>query len=63
MVKGQVDLSTRAWDYGDLESSKDKFASDSQEPLHIERHTIEALPWILKGSLKHSNLNLNARVN
>jgi len=44
MVKSHVDISIRAHDYGETKYFKAKTASDTQEPLRIERPTVERIP-------------------
>lgn len=61
MVRSHVDVATRSHDYGDLDPSKAKGASDILEPLHIERQVVEPIPRIPKGSKKCSTVNPNAR--
>lgn len=43
MVKAHVDISTRAHDYREPESSKAKTAFDTQEPLHIKKPIVEPI--------------------
>jgi len=62
MVKSHVDISTRAHDYRELESSKAKIVSNILEHLHIERLIVEHIPPMSKGSSKWSTYNPNDRV-
>jgi hypothetical protein len=61
MVKSQIDVATRYHDYG---SSQTVIVLESPPPLETPLHikNPKPLPCILKGVLKHSAHNHNARV-
>ena len=61
MMSAHVDVTMRARDYGEEESSKAKGAPDATEPLHITRPTVEPIPRMPKASTKRTTINLNAR--
>ena len=62
MMNSHIDVTTRARHYGESKTSKAKSIPGAIKPLHIERPSIESIPWIPKGSAKCVTINPNARV-
>ena len=56
-----VNVATRSHDYGEAETSKDKSAPRTTDPLHIEWPSVENIPRIPKGSAKRVTINPNVR--
>lgn len=61
MTSSNVNVATQSWDYGEVETSKDKSIPGTTDPLHIERPFVESIPWIPKGSAKCTTINPIAR--
>jgi hypothetical protein len=62
MMKGTVDIATRAWDYGMPNTSeKVKEVENPPLPLHIENTLGETMTCIPKGAFKKYSHNPNAR--
>lgn len=61
MMSSHIDVAMRACDYGELEIAKAKSIPEAIKPLHIEWPFVESIPRILKGSVKRSTINPNAR--
>jgi hypothetical protein len=62
MMKSNLNLKTRARDYGNPESAKkDKEYLNSSNSLHIEKLMGDPIPLIPKGVYKWSSHNSNAR--
>jgi hypothetical protein len=63
MMKSDLNLQTRAHDYGNPESAKkDKELPEPSNSLHIEKPVVDPMPHIPKGVLKWTSHNPNARV-
>lgn len=61
MMGSHINVATRSCDYGEAETSKDKYFPGIADPLHIERPSVKSIPQIPKGSAKRATINPNAR--
>lgn len=61
MMGSHNNVATWSHDYGEGETSKDKIVPKTNNPLHIERLSVETIPRVLKGSAKRMTISPNIR--